>query len=48
VRLPNKIRQAKFLVIGAEPQDLKIYEGEDGGSEIDVPQVPTYCAILVE
>jgi hypothetical protein len=48
VRLPNKIRQARFFVIGGEPQDLKIYEGEDDGSEIDVPQVPTYCAILVE
>jgi transposase len=48
VRLPNKIRQARLYVIGAEPRDLKIYDGEDGGSEIDVPQVPTYCALLME
>jgi len=48
VRLPNKIRQARLHAIGAEPQDLKIYDGEDGGSEIDVPRVPIYCAILME
>jgi hypothetical protein len=48
VRLPNKISQARLYVIGAEPQDLKIYDGEDGGSEIDVPQVPTYCALLMQ
>jgi hypothetical protein len=48
VRLPNKIQQARLHAIGAEPQDLKIYEGEDGGSEIDIPKVPIYCAILID
>jgi hypothetical protein len=48
VRMPNKVRRARLYAIGAEPQDLKIYDGEDGGSEIDVPKVPVYCAILME
>jgi hypothetical protein len=48
VRLPHKIRRASLYAIGAEPQDLKIYDGEDSGSELDVPQVPIYCAIVME
>jgi len=48
VRLPHKIHKASYQTIGGEPQDLKIYEGEDEGSEVDVPKVPVYCAILFE
>ena len=38
VRLPNKIHQARLYSIGAESEDLKIYDGEDGGSEFDVAE----------
>jgi hypothetical protein len=48
VRLPNKIHQARLYSIGAESEDLKIYDGEDGGSEFDVAKVPIYCAIVME
>jgi hypothetical protein len=48
VRLPRKIRQARLLAMGQEPQELKIYEGEDGGSEIDIPQVPFYGAVILD
>jgi hypothetical protein len=48
VRLPNKIHKASFQTIEGERQELKIYEGEDDGSEVDVPKVPIYCAILFE
>jgi len=27
---------------------LKIYEGDKGGSEIDIPEVPGYCGIIIE
>jgi hypothetical protein len=48
VRLAKKIQQARLVTIGQEPQDLKIYEGEDGGSEIDIPQVPFYGAVMIQ
>ena len=48
VRLPHKVKQARLFAMGQEPQDLKIYDGEDGGSEIDVPQVPYYCAVVID
>jgi hypothetical protein len=48
IKLPHKASHASLHAFGKDPQELKIYEGQDGGSEIDVPQVPFYCAIIIE
>jgi hypothetical protein len=48
VKMPRKIAKATMHASGREPEELRIYEGEDGGSEIDVPAVPLYCAIIME
>jgi hypothetical protein len=48
VKFPQKVKRAQWYAIGQPEQDLKVYDGEDGGSEIDLAQVPFYCAIVVE
>ncbi len=48
VRFPREVASAKVYFIDREPIDLKIYEGDKGGSEIDIPEVPGYCAVIIE
>jgi hypothetical protein len=48
VKFPHKVSHASLRAYGENPQELKIYDGQDGGSEIDVPKVPFYCAIIVD
>jgi hypothetical protein len=48
IKFPSKVNRASLHAFGKDSQELKIYEGQDGGSEIDVPQVPFYCAIVVD
>ncbi len=48
IKIPRKVSRAELRAFGKEPQELKIYDGQDGGSEIDVPKVPFYCAIIVD
>jgi hypothetical protein len=48
VKFPQKVKRAQWYAIGQPEQDLRVFDGEDGGSEIDLAQVPFYCAIVVE
>lgn len=48
VRFPREVASAKVHFINGEPVELKIYEGDKGGSEIDIPEVPGYCAVIIE
>jgi hypothetical protein len=48
IKFPRKVSHASLHAFGKDPQELKIYEGQDGGSEIDVPKVPFYCAIILD
>ena len=48
VRFPRAIKSATVHSIKGEPLELKIYEGDKGGSEIDIPEVPGYCGIIIE
>lgn len=48
VRFPREIKTATVHSIGGEPVELKIYEGDKGGSEIDIPEVPGYCGVIIE
>jgi hypothetical protein len=47
VRLPAKMAKARFIPLEGSEEDLEIYEG-DGGSEIVIPEVPYYCAVVLE
>jgi hypothetical protein len=48
VRLPTEVAAATVHFIDREPVTLKIYEGDHGGSEIDIPEVPGYCGVIIE
>jgi len=48
VRFPRIVKKARMHVPGEPPADLEIYPGEEGGSEIDVPRVPSYCAVVID
>ena len=48
VRFPRAIESATVHFIDREPIELKIYEGNKGGSEIDIPEVPGYCGVIIE
>ena len=47
VRLPHVVSRARFLPLEGPEEDLEIYETEHG-SEVVVPEVPSYCAIVFE
>jgi len=48
VRFPREIKSARVHSIEGEPVELKVYEGDKGGSEIDIPEVPGYCGVIIE
>lgn len=48
VKFPRIIKKARMHVPGEPPADLEIYPGEEGGTEIDVPGVPFYCAVVID
>ena len=47
VRFPREIKSATVHFVEREALDLKIYEGDKGGSEIDIPEVPGYCGVVI-
>lgn len=47
VRLPHAISKARFLPLEGPAEDLEVYEAEHG-SEVVVPEVPSYCAVVLE
>ncbi len=48
VKFPRKFSHATLYYPGQQPEELRIYEGEGGGVEIDVPKVPFYCAVVLD
>jgi len=48
IRFPHEVASAQAHFIDRKPLDLKIYEGDKDGSEIDIPEVPGYCAVIIE
>jgi hypothetical protein len=48
VRFPHAVAAATAHFIDREPLALKVYEGDKGGSEIDIPEVPGYCGAIIE
>jgi hypothetical protein len=47
VRLPAKMAKARFIPLEGPAEDLEIYGGEEG-SEVVIPEVPYYCAVVLE
>ena len=47
VRLPAKVSKARFVPLEGPEEDLEIYETE-AGSEVIVPEVPYYCAVVFQ
>lgn len=47
VRLPKPIQKAVWVPLSGEPEDLQVYDTE-GGGEIVIPEVPGYCAVVVD
>ncbi len=48
VRFPREVAAATVYFVDREPLALKVYEGDKGGSEIDIPEVPGYCGVIIE
>ena len=47
-KFPRAFTQARLFSFGKAPEDLEIYEGDQGGVEIDVPQAAVYNAVWLK